>query len=115
MGAPAGIACVPGSSLDKFDSHMGKEFSTVALVGRSEDPRVAEPMTALANYLVNAGVSVIASPAAGLEPPVQTGEGVVVARGGTVTAVPVVVLRIPIPPLHSHSTTADPADPEPPP
>jgi NAD+ kinase len=51
---------------------MGKEFSTVALVGRSDDPRVAEPMTALAKHLGNAGVHVIASPAAGLEPPVQT-------------------------------------------
>jgi NAD+ kinase len=51
---------------------MGKEFSTVALVGRFEDPRVAEPMTALAAHLSNAGVEVITSPDASLGSPVRT-------------------------------------------
>ena len=58
--------------MDGFDSQMSKEFSTVALLGRFEDPRVAEPMVALARHLSNRGVSVITSPDAPLEPPVDT-------------------------------------------
>lgn len=50
---------------------MGKEFSTVALLGRFEDPRVAEPMGALASHLRSAGVSVIAAPDVVLEPRVE--------------------------------------------
>jgi NAD+ kinase len=69
---PAGIVCAPGFPLDGFNSYMSKEFSTVALLGRFEDPRVAEPMGAVARHLCNAGVSVIASPDVVLEPPVQT-------------------------------------------
>lgn len=51
---------------------MATEFSTVALLGRFEDPHVAEPMAALASHLCNAGVNVITSPDAALEPPVRT-------------------------------------------
>ena len=40
---------------------MSKEFQTVALVGRIDDPRVAEPMAALAQHLTKAGTSVIAN------------------------------------------------------
>jgi NAD+ kinase len=36
------------------------EFKTIAVLGRDEDPRVAEPMTLLAEHLQNAGVDVIA-------------------------------------------------------
>ncbi|MCI0517303.1 MAG: NAD(+)/NADH kinase [Woeseiaceae bacterium] len=41
---------------------MTQPFNTVALVGRHEDERVAEPMAALAGYLTNSGITVIASP-----------------------------------------------------
>jgi NAD+ kinase len=67
---------------------MGKEFSTVALLGRFEDPRVAEPMAALATHLCSAGVNVIASPDAVLEPPVQTAdESEMAARADLIIAV----------------------------
>ena len=41
---------------------MGKEFKTIALLGRYEDPRVAEPMALLAGHLTAAGLRVIAGP-----------------------------------------------------
>ncbi len=50
---------------------MKSEFKTVALVGRVTDPRVAEPMSALAAHLGRAGATVIATPKAALEPPVE--------------------------------------------
>lgn len=49
---------------------MKNEFQTVALLGRVEDPRVAEPMAALAAHLGHAGIAVIAR--AALPPPVET-------------------------------------------
>ncbi len=39
---------------------MPGEFQKVALVGRDDDARVVEPMTALASHLTEAGVSVVA-------------------------------------------------------
>jgi NAD+ kinase len=51
---------------------MDKEFNTVAILGRFDDPRVAEPMTALAIHLSQAGVDVITAPGAQLDPPVRT-------------------------------------------
>ncbi|MEX2123046.1 MAG: NAD(+) kinase [Woeseia sp.] len=51
---------------------MGKEFNRVAILGRFEDPRVAEPMTALAAHLSQAGVSVLTAPDSVLGPPVRT-------------------------------------------
>jgi NAD+ kinase len=41
---------------------MTQPFNTVALVGRHEDARVAEPMAALVKYLTKTGATVIASP-----------------------------------------------------
>jgi NAD+ kinase len=41
---------------------MTQPFNTVALVGRHEDERVAEPMAALVRYLTKTGTTVIASP-----------------------------------------------------
>lgn len=41
---------------------MNAEFETVAILGRSQDLRVAEPMALLAGYLTEAGVDVIAAP-----------------------------------------------------
>ncbi len=40
---------------------MDAQFSRIAFLGRHEDPRVAEPMRALAEHLANAGVEVLAS------------------------------------------------------
>ncbi len=41
---------------------MGKEFNTVAIMGRHEDPRVAEPVAALASYLTKADLDVVVVP-----------------------------------------------------
>lgn len=41
---------------------MTEQFRTVALVGRFEDPRVAEPMRTLAAHLASRGVETIAAP-----------------------------------------------------
>lgn len=41
---------------------MGEQFKTIALVGRIDDPRVAEPMQALAAHLVARQIDVIAAP-----------------------------------------------------
>jgi NAD+ kinase len=40
---------------------MGDRFQKVAILGRHEDPRVAEPMTALVAHLTKAGVTVFAA------------------------------------------------------
>ncbi len=39
---------------------MNKEFRTIAILGRHEDPHVAEPMATLASYLTKADIEVIA-------------------------------------------------------
>ena len=39
---------------------MPGEFQKVALVGRDDDTRVVEPMTALASHLTEAGIDVVA-------------------------------------------------------
>jgi NAD+ kinase len=41
---------------------MSNEFNIIAILGRHEDPRVAEPMAELAAYLTKAGAEVIAVP-----------------------------------------------------
>lgn len=67
---------------------MHKEFKTVALVGRVEDPRVAEPMSALADHLGRAGVAVIATPQASLPPPVTpVEEAELAARADLIIAI----------------------------
>ncbi len=40
---------------------MGNHFSKIAIMGRDGDPRVADPMTALATHLTKAGVEVLAA------------------------------------------------------
>ncbi len=40
---------------------MGNHFSKIAILGRDDDPRVADPMTALAAHLTTAGVEVLAA------------------------------------------------------
>lgn len=39
---------------------MSEKFKTVAILGRHEDPRVAEPVAVLAPYLTKAGIDVLA-------------------------------------------------------
>jgi len=39
---------------------MNTEFKTIAIVGRNDDPRVAEPMSLLAEHLSGSGIDVIA-------------------------------------------------------
>jgi NAD+ kinase len=41
---------------------MSKDFKTIALVGRDDDPRVTEPTTRLVRYLTGAGREVISAP-----------------------------------------------------
>lgn len=41
---------------------MSSPFKTIALLGRSQDLRVAEPMAVLAGYLTEAGIEVVAAP-----------------------------------------------------
>lgn len=41
---------------------MSRSFKRIALLGRSKDRRVAEPMAALAAYLTKAGIEVLAAP-----------------------------------------------------
>ncbi len=67
---------------------MKSEFRTVALLGRVEDPRVAEPMSALAVHLGRAGVTVIATPRAALPPPVEAvAEADLAARADLIVAI----------------------------
>lgn len=67
---------------------MQNEFKTVALLGRVEDPRVAEPMSALAGHLGRAGVTVIATPRASLPPPVEAvDEAALAARADLIVAI----------------------------
>jgi len=40
---------------------MGTEFHNVAIVGRHDDPRVAEPMNLLVGHLTKAGIGVVAA------------------------------------------------------
>ena len=49
---------------------MGSEFKKVAILGRHADPRVAEPMTLLAEHLTKHGVEVLAGNELELDVPV---------------------------------------------
>jgi len=49
---------------------MGSEFKKVAIVGRHDDPRVAEPMSLLVTHLTKAGIEVLAADEMKLELPV---------------------------------------------
>jgi NAD+ kinase len=50
---------------------MSKEFKTVAILGRHEDRRVAEPVAILASYLARAAIDVVAVPDAAADLPVR--------------------------------------------
>ena len=49
---------------------MDAQFSNIAILGRHEDPRVAEPMCALAEHLAQSGINVLASDTLKLQLPV---------------------------------------------
>ena len=51
--------------------NMGSEFQKVAVLGRYDDPRVAEPMTALVTHLTKAGIEVLAADEMSLDLPVS--------------------------------------------
>jgi NAD+ kinase len=59
---------------------MKKEFETVGILGRVEDPRVAEPMAAVAAHLTAAGVQVVATRKTSLAPPVRAVDEADIAR-----------------------------------
>ena len=50
---------------------MGSEFRKVAILGRHDDPRVAEPMSTLVTHLTKVGVDVIAATDMSLDLPVK--------------------------------------------
>lgn len=50
---------------------MATSFKTIALLGRSQDRRVAEPMAVLAGYLSEAGIDVVAAPDAPTDLPAR--------------------------------------------
>lgn len=59
---PANLRPVTDSGQNIVKPDMSQPFNTLALVGRFEDERVAEPMAALAAFLTKAGKRVLASP-----------------------------------------------------
>lgn len=64
------------------------EFNTVAIVGRYADPRVAEPVAALAAHLVEAGKTVIVAQEGLLDPPVlAVDEAEIAVRADLIIAV----------------------------
>jgi NAD+ kinase len=50
---------------------MNKEFKTIAILGRHEDPHVAEPMATLTSYLTKADIEVIALGSAATNPTIR--------------------------------------------
>ena len=64
-GRDAGAAGVPG------DQSMNSDFHNVTVLGRYDDPRVAEPMRTLVGHLTDAGVTVFAEPEMALDLPVR--------------------------------------------
>lgn len=67
---------------------MGERFQKVAILGRHEDPRVAEPMTALVAHLTKAGITVLAADNLRLDLPVtRMPEAQLVAAADLVIAI----------------------------
>lgn len=64
------------------------EFKTIAVLGRDQDPRVAEPMLLLAEHLKKAGLDVIANATAGFDLPArQVSETGVVRQADMIIAI----------------------------
>lgn len=69
---------------------MGSEFQTIAILGRHDDSRVAEPMSLLVEHLTKAGIEVIAAEDMALDLPVRrvvesklaSGSDLMIAIGG---------------------------------
>jgi len=61
-----------GLSVGQGDSRftMGSEFQKIAVVGRHNDPRVAEPMMLLVSHLTKAGIEVLTAEEMALDLPV---------------------------------------------
>jgi NAD+ kinase len=55
-----------------YSIQMSKEFKTIAILGRLEDTRVADPVAVLADYLTKAGAEVLAVSGAPADLPVRT-------------------------------------------
>lgn len=51
-----------GHNTESLLKKMNGPFNTIAILGRSRDSRVAEPMALLAGYLTEAGIDVVAAP-----------------------------------------------------
>lgn len=67
---------------------MSRTFRRIALLGRSNDRRVVEPMAVLAGYLTEAGIDVLASPDAPPELPArQLAESDIAAAADLIIAV----------------------------
>jgi len=67
---------------------MNTRFNNIAILGRHEDPRVAEPMRALAEYLSTAEIQVLAANTLQLELPVtRMDEGQLCERADLVIAI----------------------------
>ncbi len=54
-----------------FRMSMNNEFTTIAILGRGDDPRVTEPMRHLAEFLVDSGRQVITPAGSAMESPVR--------------------------------------------
>lgn len=67
---------------------MAYQFSTVAIVGRIDDPRVAEPMRSLAEHLTKSGIRVIAGAEIAAELAIEvTDEALLAAEADLIVAV----------------------------
>lgn len=67
---------------------MSTQFPNIAILGRHEDSRVAEPMQVLARHLTKAGIKVLASDTLALELPVtRMAEGDLCANADLVIAI----------------------------
>ncbi len=67
---------------------MGSDFQKVAIVGRHDDPRVAEPMTQLVNHLTKAGIEVLAANEMALDLPVtRIAEGELPSQADLIIAI----------------------------
>jgi NAD+ kinase len=74
LAAGQGFATIRSSGVLSYNNskQMSKEFKTVAILGRHEDPRVAEPVAVLARYLTKAGIDVLAVADAADDLPVRS-------------------------------------------
>lgn len=71
-----------------LDITVGSEFKKVAMVGRHDDPRVAEPMSLVVKHLTKAGIEVMAAETMALDLPVtRCDESTLAANADLVIAI----------------------------